>query len=138
MHDPPPALQWNERSFITTPANAYYDSFVKWQFLHLKEKDKIRFGKRYSIYSPKDGQACMDHDRSKGEGTYVDTMTHRIEPGPRPRPFYFIVTQKAFPCFKLEGTDGVPPFLSPHPPYGWMDVYNIILYYSMEYIYIYK
>ena len=60
-------VDWR-RSFITTPANAYYDSFVRWQFMHLKEKDKIRFGKRYSIYSPKDGQACMDHDRSKGEG----------------------------------------------------------------------
>lgn len=29
----------------------------------LKEMDLIRFGKRYSIYSPKDGQPCMDHDR---------------------------------------------------------------------------
>jgi len=23
---------------------------------------------RYTIYSPKDGQPCMDHDRSSGEG----------------------------------------------------------------------
>lgn len=60
-------VDWR-RSFITTPVNPYYDSFVQWQFLHLKEKKKIKFGKRYSIYSPKDGQACMDHDRSKGEG----------------------------------------------------------------------
>ena len=60
-------VDWR-RSFITTPVNAYYDSFVRWQFMHLKEKNKIKFGKRYSIYSPKDGQACMDHDRSKGEG----------------------------------------------------------------------
>lgn len=26
------------------------------------------YGKRYTIYSPKDGQPCMDHDRSSGEG----------------------------------------------------------------------
>jgi leucyl-tRNA synthetase len=29
---------------------------------------KIKFGERYTIYSPKDGQPCMDHDRSSGEG----------------------------------------------------------------------
>lgn len=29
----------------------------------LREKNYIRFGKRYTIYSPKDGQPCMDHDR---------------------------------------------------------------------------
>lgn len=28
---------------------------------------KIKFGERYTIYSPKDGQPCMDHDRSEGE-----------------------------------------------------------------------
>jgi leucyl-tRNA synthetase len=33
----------------------------------LKELNKIKFGKRYTIYSPKDGQPCMDHDRSEGE-----------------------------------------------------------------------
>lgn len=29
--------------------------------------EKIKFGERYTIYSPKDGQPCMDHDRSEGE-----------------------------------------------------------------------
>ncbi len=29
---------------------------------------KIKFGERYTIYSPKDGQPCMDHDRADGEG----------------------------------------------------------------------
>ena len=48
--------------------NPFYDSFVRWQFMRLKEKDKIKFGKRYTIFSPKDGQPCMDHDRSSGEG----------------------------------------------------------------------
>ena len=28
---------------------------------------KVKFGERYTIYSPKDGQPCMDHDRSEGE-----------------------------------------------------------------------
>eukprot|EP00040_Diaphanoeca_grandis_P017534 m.91598 g.91598 ORF g.91598 m.91598 type:complete len:1074 (-) comp26486_c1_seq1:257-3478(-) len=67
-------IDWR-RSFITTPVNAYYDSFVQWQFLHLKEKNKIKFGKRYTVYSPKDGQACMDHDRSEGEGKALTDYT---------------------------------------------------------------
>lgn len=41
---------------------------MRWQFLKLKERNKIKFGKRYTIYSVKDGQPCMDHDRSSGEG----------------------------------------------------------------------
>uniref|UniRef100_V9KA46 Leucine--tRNA ligase, cytoplasmic n=1 Tax=Callorhinchus milii TaxID=7868 RepID=V9KA46_CALMI len=60
-------VDWR-RSFITTDANPFYDSFVKWQFLILKERKKVKFGKRYTIYSPKDGQPCMDHDRQTGEG----------------------------------------------------------------------
>ncbi|EDW87550.1 leucine--tRNA ligase, cytoplasmic [Drosophila yakuba] len=60
-------VDWR-RTFITTDANPYFDSFVRWQFNHLKERGKIMYGKRYTIYSPKDGQPCMDHDRSSGEG----------------------------------------------------------------------
>ncbi|XP_037364908.1 leucine--tRNA ligase, cytoplasmic isoform X1 [Talpa occidentalis] len=60
-------VDWR-RSFITTDVNPYYDSFVRWQFLTLRERSKIKFGKRYTIYSPKDGQPCMDHDRQTGEG----------------------------------------------------------------------
>ncbi|CAD6188440.1 unnamed protein product [Caenorhabditis auriculariae] len=56
------------RSFITTDVNPYYDSFVRWQFNKLRAASKIDFGKRYTIYSPKDGQPCMDHDRASGEG----------------------------------------------------------------------
>lgn len=56
------------RTFITTDANPFYDSFVRWQFNHLKARGKIAYGKRYTIYSPKDGQPCMDHDRATGEG----------------------------------------------------------------------
>lgn len=60
-------VDWR-RTFITTDANPFFDSFVRWQFNHLKERGKIMYGKRYTIYSPKDGQPCMDHDRSSGEG----------------------------------------------------------------------
>lgn len=60
-------VDWR-RSFITTDYNPYYDSFVRWQFNHLKAKKKVAFGKRYTVFSPKDGQPCMDHDRASGEG----------------------------------------------------------------------
>jgi valyl-tRNA synthetase len=39
-------VDWR-RSFITTDVNPYYDSFVRWQFLKLKEQGKVLFGKRY-------------------------------------------------------------------------------------------
>ena len=39
-------VDWR-RSFITTDANPYYDSFVRWQFVRLKERNKIKFGKRW-------------------------------------------------------------------------------------------
>lgn len=59
-------VDWR-RSFITTDINPYYDSFVRWQMNRLKEKGYVKFGERYTIYSPKDGQPCMDHDRASGE-----------------------------------------------------------------------
>lgn len=60
-------IDWR-RSFITTDANPYYDAFVRWQMNRLHDLGKIKFGERYTIYSPKDGQPCMDHDRQSGEG----------------------------------------------------------------------
>jgi leucyl-tRNA synthetase len=60
-------IDWR-RTFITTDYNAYYDSFVRWQFYKLREANVVAFGKRPSIYSEADGQPCMDHDRDKGEG----------------------------------------------------------------------
>uniref|UniRef100_A0A672RCQ1 Leucine--tRNA ligase, cytoplasmic n=1 Tax=Sinocyclocheilus grahami TaxID=75366 RepID=A0A672RCQ1_SINGR len=39
------------RSFITTDVNPFYDSFVRWQYITLKERKKIKFGKRNSFYS---------------------------------------------------------------------------------------
>ncbi|KAJ1878218.1 cytosolic leucyl tRNA synthetase, partial [Kickxella alabastrina] len=59
-------IDWR-RAFLTTDYNPYYDSFAKWQFERLYEMGKIKFGKRYTIWSAKDGQPCMDHDRQSGE-----------------------------------------------------------------------
>jgi len=38
-------VDWR-RTFITTDANPFYDSFVRWQFTRLKQRDKVQFGKR--------------------------------------------------------------------------------------------
>ncbi|RYP74735.1 hypothetical protein DL770_007554 [Monosporascus sp. CRB-9-2] len=59
-------IDWR-RQFVTTDANPYFDAFVRWQMIRLRELGKIKFGKRHTIYSIKDGQPCMDHDRSEGE-----------------------------------------------------------------------
>lgn len=63
---------------LTTPvadANPYYDSFVRWQMNKLHQQGKIKFGERYTIYSPKDGQPCMDHDRQSGEAVNPQEYT---------------------------------------------------------------
>jgi len=74
------------RTFITTSENQYYDKFVRWQFRKLKEGDKIAFGKRPTVYSETDKQACMDHDRSEGEGVgpqeYTGIKMKVLDPRP--------------------------------------------------------
>lgn len=60
------AVDWR-RSFLTTDVNPFFDSFVRWQFNKLKQLNAIKYGKRYSVFSPLDNQPCMDHDRSSGE-----------------------------------------------------------------------
>ncbi|KAK3990753.1 putative leucyl-tRNA synthetase, cytoplasmic [Cladorrhinum sp. PSN332] len=67
-------IDWR-RQFVTTDANPYYDAFVRWQMNRLKELEKVKFGKRYTVYSIKDGQPCMDHDRSEGEGVLPQEYT---------------------------------------------------------------
>ncbi|XP_034937128.1 leucine--tRNA ligase, cytoplasmic [Chelonus insularis] len=78
-------VDWR-RTFITTDANPFFDSFVRWQFQHLKARNKIKYGKRYTIFSPKDNQPCMDHDRSSGEGVgpqeYTLVKMKLLEPFP--------------------------------------------------------
>jgi len=81
---PPPAKQdlklfgsyidWR-RAFITTDANPYYDSFIRWQFNTLHKGGYLFFGNRPSVYSPLDKQQCADHDRSKGEGVAPQEYT---------------------------------------------------------------
>ncbi|XP_049852437.1 leucine--tRNA ligase, cytoplasmic-like isoform X2 [Schistocerca gregaria] len=77
-------IDWR-RAFVTV-FNPYYDKFVQWQFWRLKDAGKIQFGKRITIYSPKDGCACMDHDRQTGEGVlpmeYTAVKQRLLEPYP--------------------------------------------------------
>ncbi|XP_077984982.1 leucine--tRNA ligase, cytoplasmic-like [Glandiceps talaboti] len=91
-------VDWR-RSFITTDVNPFYDSFVRWQFFKLRDRNKVKFGKRYTIYSPKDGQPCMDHDRASGEGV-----------GPQE---YTLIKMKAVAPYppKLASLSGKPVFL---------------------------
>ncbi|KAG8908800.1 cytosolic leucyl tRNA synthetase [Tulasnella sp. 403] len=63
-------VDWR-RSFITTDANPYYDSFIRWQMNKLYKLGKIKYGKFCTIYSPKDGQPCLAHDRYHGEALNV-------------------------------------------------------------------
>ncbi|CAF5009611.1 unnamed protein product, partial [Rotaria sp. Silwood1] len=51
-------IDWR-RSFITTDANPFYDSFIRWQFHHLKQNNR----------------PCMDHDRSSGKGVLPQEYT---------------------------------------------------------------
>lgn len=67
-------IDWR-RGFVTTDYNPYYDSFVRWQMNRLHALGKIKFGERYTIYSAKDGQPCMDHDRASGEGVAPQEYT---------------------------------------------------------------
>ena len=67
-------VDWR-RSMVTTPANLYYDAFVRWQINRLRDVGKIKFGERYTIYSELDGQACLDHDRQSGEGVNPQEYT---------------------------------------------------------------
>lgn len=51
-------MDWR-RSFITTDVNPYYDSFVRWQFINLKERGKIKFGKRSEVTSAPQSVFCL-------------------------------------------------------------------------------
>ncbi|CAA7022780.1 unnamed protein product [Microthlaspi erraticum] len=57
------------RSFVTTDVNPFFDAFVRWQMRKLKSMGKIVKDRRYTIFSPLDGQPCADHDRATGEAT---------------------------------------------------------------------
>jgi leucyl-tRNA synthetase len=78
-------IDWR-RSFTTTDLNPFYDTFIRWQFNHLKAMGKIKFGKRPTVYSPFDQQPCMDHDRRSGEklgvSEYVIVKQEVLKPFP--------------------------------------------------------
>ncbi|VVD03476.1 unnamed protein product [Leptidea sinapis] len=103
-------VDWR-RKFITTDVNPFYDSFVRWQFNHLKNRNKIMYGKRYTIYSPLDKQPCMDHDRSSGEGAgpqeYTLIMMQVLEPLPEP-----------LKCFSTKKVSYITATLRPETMYG--------------------
>eukprot|EP01084_Bolivina_argentea_P268012 455115_1 len=67
-------VDWR-RSFITTEANPYYNKFIEWQFLKLKEQQKVVFGNRPTVFSPKENQPCADHDRGSGENVTPQQYT---------------------------------------------------------------
>ena len=52
-----------------------YDGFVRWQFRKLRSLEKVKFGKRLSIFSPRDQQICADHERAEGEGVCPQEYT---------------------------------------------------------------
>jgi Leucyl-tRNA synthetase len=56
-------IDW-KRSFVSTKNNSYYDSFIKWQFNKLKKSGNLECDLRPLIYSIKDNQPYMNHDRN--------------------------------------------------------------------------
>ena len=112
-------IDWR-RQFVTTDANPYYDSFVKWQVTRLKEMGHIDMGKRYAIYSPRDGQPCMDHDRQSGEGVLPQQYTAlklRVKSWPEK-------TLKVLPeNLKTVDVYFVPATLRPETMYGQVACY---------------
>lgn len=103
-------VDWR-RKFITTDANPFFDSFVQWQFHHLRERNKIKYGKRHTIFSPLDKQPCMDHDRSAGEGAgpqeYTLIKMEVVQPLP-----------EVFKSFKGKKVSLVAATLRPETMYG--------------------
>ena len=68
-------IDWR-RAFITTSSNPFYDQFIRWHFYTLRDRGRVLFGKRNTIWSILDKQTCADHDRSEGEG--VDPQEYTI------------------------------------------------------------
>ncbi|GFS17465.1 leucine--tRNA ligase, cytoplasmic [Elysia marginata] len=67
-------IDWR-RNYISTEANPYFDSFVQWLFIRMEERKRVKFDKMYTIFSPKENQPCMDHDRSSGEEVGLQEFT---------------------------------------------------------------
>ena len=107
-------IDWR-RSTVTTDYNPYYDSFVRWQMNTEYKLGKIKFGKRHTIFSPKDNQPCMDHDRQSGEGVgaqeylAVKIVVNQVGPNASPELTQLVKDSKVY---LLAGT------LRPETMYG--------------------
>ncbi|KAI3404824.2 CDC60 [Candida oxycetoniae] len=112
-------VDWR-RSMITTDKNPYYDAFVRWQINRLRDCGKIKFGERYTIYSEKDGQACLDHDRQSGEGVtpqeYVGIKIKVIEFSPEAK--QILENENFFDIAGMKNVYFVAATLRPETMYG--------------------
>jgi len=126
-------IDWR-RSFVTTDLNPYYDSFVRWQFNRLRAAGKIQFGKRNTIYSPKDKGACMDHDRSSGEGVtpteYTIVKQELLKPYPpalasletlNKKVYLIPATLRPETMYAIHSNFLSPPFSHSPPPFSHDD-----------------
>ena len=90
------------RSFITTSINPFYDAFIRWQFRLLKERGRVKFGKRPNVFSPRDGQVRPTYHpfihRSTRPSNYLPTYppTHPLSLSPS---FSLIGLRRPRPCF---------------------------------------
>jgi leucyl-tRNA synthetase len=54
--------------FLHSTFQSSSSSFINLHHHSVDPLQTTEFGKRNTIFSPKDGQPCMDHDRQSGEG----------------------------------------------------------------------
>jgi leucyl-tRNA synthetase len=78
--------------------------------IYIVEKQLKMLIDRYTIYSPKDGQPCMDHDRSTGEGVGPQEYTLIKMKVLEPKPEVFVGIEQ--PIFLVAAT------LRPETMYG--------------------
>lgn len=65
------AVDWR-REFHTTSLNPGFSTFVRWQYLKLKEKGYITKGAHPVVWCPRDKSSTGDHDRLSGEGVFPE------------------------------------------------------------------
>jgi leucyl-tRNA synthetase len=89
------SIDWR-REFYTTYLNPYYNKFIEWQYLKLREKGLVGIGEHPVVWCPKEGKVVGDHDRpdeyagigpveatimkfKSMEGYVIPTLTYRPE-----------------------------------------------------------
>ncbi|MEM2980468.1 MAG: leucine--tRNA ligase, partial [Thermoproteota archaeon] len=65
------AVDWR-REFHTTSLNPGFSTFVRWQYLKLKERGYITKGAHPVVWCPRDKSSTGDHDRLSGEGVFPE------------------------------------------------------------------